>query len=145
MSTMNGHPTLNRRLVRQVDRIRARDLMLAVLLSTVVLLPVLAYVWQNVEWIQIGYRIEKLKGRHDRLVETQQRLRLEKATLESLARIEQVSRTQLGLSAPPDGMVVLMDRGSLATPDEGSTARIAAAGTDGSSDGRADGSHAQAD
>jgi len=148
MSTMKNHPTLNRRLVREAERIRARDLMLVVLLSTVTLLPVLAHVWQNVEWIQVGYRIEKLKSQRDRLVEMQQRLRLEKASLESLARVERVSLGQLGLSQPPDAMVVLIDRERFESVSDGDAARIASATGvpgDGAADRRADGTGLEAD
>ena len=84
-------------------------LLVVVPLSVIMLLPVLAYVWQNVEWIQIGYRIERLQSERDRLIEAQHRLRLEKATLESLARIEHVGIKQLGLSEPPSSVVVTPD------------------------------------
>jgi len=125
MSTQIGIPTLNRRLVRESERVRVRELLLVVLLSVTILLPVLAYVWQNVEWIQIGYRIEKLKTQRDRLVEARHRLELETASLESLARIERVSVDQLGLAPPPDDMVVLMDRKGLDPDPATASSRIA--------------------
>jgi cell division protein FtsL len=127
MRTQVVLPGLNRRLVRELDRVRARELLLVVLLSVVMLLPVLAYVWQNVEWIQIGYRIERLKGQRDRLVESQHRLRLEKVSLESLSRIEHLSTTTLGLSQPPAGMVVLVDRDHPAPEADARPPRVAAA------------------
>lgn len=118
-------PGLNRHLVRESDQVAARELLLVVLLSVVMLLPVLAYVWQNVEWIQIGYRTERLKGQRDRLIETQHCLRLEKASLESLSRIERVSTRQLGLSKPAEGALVLVDQGRLERGPESSSGRIA--------------------
>jgi cell division protein FtsL len=125
MSTQTGIPSLNRRLVRESERVRLRELLLVVLLSVTILLPVLAYVWQNVEWIQIGYRIEKLKSQRDRLVEARHRLELETASLESLVRIERVSVDQLGLTPPPDDMVVLMDRKRLEPDPATASSRIA--------------------
>jgi len=125
MSIQTGIPSLNRRLVRESERVRVRELLLVVLLSVTILLPVLAYVWQNVEWIQIGYRIEKLKSQRDRLIEARHRLELETASLESLARIERVSVEQLGLAPPPDDRVVLMDRRGPATDPGTSSSRIA--------------------
>jgi cell division protein FtsL len=118
---------LNRRLVLESDRARTRELLVVVALSVFMLLPVLAYVWQNVEWIQIGYRIEKLKNQRDHLVEAQHRLRLEKASLENLARIERVGVHQLGLTEPPSSMVVMPEEVPPAQPSESRSARIASA------------------
>ena len=132
-------PSLNRRLVRESERVRARELLLVVLLSVTILLPVLAYVWQNVEWIQIGYRIEKLKSQRDRLVEARHRLELETASLESLARIERVSVDQLGLTPPPDDMVVLMDRKRLEPDPATASSRIADSRASGNPQRGADG------
>lgn len=118
-------PGLNRHLTRESDQAAARELLLVVFLSVVMLLPVLAYLWQNVEWIRIGYRTEKLKGQRDRLVEVQQCLRLEKASLESLSRIEKISMGQLGLGPSAPGAVVLVDPGRLEPVRGMSAARIA--------------------
>jgi cell division protein FtsL len=139
MSIHTGIPSLNRRLVRESERVRVRELLLVVLLSVTILLPVLAYVWQNVEWIQIGYRIEKLKSQRDRLVETRHRLELETASLESLARIERVSVEQLGLTPPPDDRVVLMDRKELEPEPATASSRIADTRASGARQRRADG------
>jgi cell division protein FtsL len=102
-------PGLNRNLVLELDRGRVRELLLVVALSGLMLLPLLVYVWQNVEWIEGGYRIEKLKNQRDRLVEVNHQLRLEKASLTSLARVEQAAGERLGLAQPPAGTVVLVD------------------------------------
>jgi len=67
-------------------------------------------VWQNVEWVRSGYAFEGLKNERDRLVEINHRLRVEKASLESLARVESLARTRLGLVEPPEGSVVLVGR-----------------------------------
>lgn len=103
-------PGLNKRLVQEFDRSKARELMVVVVLLALVLLPLLVYVWQNVEWIRSGYAFETLKNERDRLVETNHRLRVEKASLESLTRVESLARTQLGLEEPPEGSVVLVGR-----------------------------------
>ncbi|HET6371918.1 MAG TPA: cell division protein FtsL, partial [Candidatus Polarisedimenticolia bacterium] len=75
------------------------------------LMPLLLYVWQNTEWIRAGYRVEKLKTQRIRLEEINHKLRLEKASLESLARVEAVAVRQLDLAQPPAGTVVLVDTG----------------------------------
>lgn len=102
-------PGLNRRLVMELDRGRARELLLVVALSALMLAPLLLYVWQSVDWFQTGYRIEQLKSRRDHLVEVNHQLRLERTSLESLARVEAIAVGQLGLEQPPSGTVVLVD------------------------------------
>src|SRR5262245_13231949 len=102
-------PGLNRRLVLELDRGRVREMLLAIGLSALLLLPLLLYVWQSSEWIRGGYRTEQLKNQRDRLLEVNQQLRLEKASLENLVRVGQVACDQLGLAEPPNGTVVLVD------------------------------------
>ena len=102
-------PGLNHKLVMELDRGRARELLLAVTLSALMLAPLLLYVWQSVDWFQTGYRIEQLKSRRDHLVEVNHQLRLEKTSLESLERVEAIAVDQLGLKQPPSGTVVLVD------------------------------------
>ena len=102
-------PWLNERLVLEPDRGRMRELLLALALSGVMLLPLLLYVRQSSEWLRAGYRIEQLKNQRDRLTELNHELRLEKASLENLTRVERVAAGQLGLAQPPGGTVVLVD------------------------------------
>jgi cell division protein FtsL len=102
-------PGLNHRLVLEPDRGRARELLVAVALSGLIMLPLLLYVWQSSEWIRNGYQIERLKNQREHLAEVNHQLRLEKASLENLTRIEQAAGTQLGLAEPPAGTVVLVD------------------------------------
>lgn len=118
-------PGLNARLVMEMDRGRARELLLALALAAVMLMPLLIYVWQNVEWFRSGYQLEELKARQDRLAETGRQLRLEKASLEDLTRVERVATEEMGLREPPGGTVVLVDRGRLAPPRRPAAAAVA--------------------
>jgi len=115
----SGHhlrlPWLNERLVLEPDRGRMRELLLALTLSGLMLVPLLFYVRQSSEWLRAGYRIEKLKSQRDHLNEMNQELRLEKASLENLVRVETVAAGQLGLAQPPGGTVVLVDTKHLST------------------------------
>jgi len=137
-------PGLNRRLALELDRGRVREMLLAVLLSGLMLLPLLLYVWQSSEWIRSGYQIERLKSQRDHLVEVNQQLRLEKASLENLVRIEQVATDQLGLSEPPNGTVVLVDLNHLEPARQPLSGRVASTRTimrQGSPDPDAAGTH----
>lgn len=104
-------PGLNRGLVLELDRRRVRELLLVAVLSGLMLGPLLVYVWQNVEWIQRGYQVELLKSQRDGLIEVNHKLRLEKASLQSLARVEEAAVEQLGLKQPPGGTVLLVEEG----------------------------------
>jgi cell division protein FtsL len=121
-------PWLNHRLVLEPDRGRMRELLLAVSMSGVMLVPLLLYVRQSSEWLRAGYRIEELKNQRERLIETHRRLRLEKASLESLARVEQVAVLQLGLAQPPAGTVVLVDTSRIRRVRPATSERIASGG-----------------
>ena len=92
---------LNQRLVKERDQARARDLKRVVWICASLLLPILFYVWQQVEYIRTGYQIEQLRAERNRLVEWNRQMKLERATLLNLKRIETLSRTRLGL-IPPD-------------------------------------------
>ena len=92
---------LNQRLVKERDQARARDLKRVVWICASLLVPILFYVWQQVEYIRTGYQIEQLRAEKNRLVEWNRQMKLERATLVNLKRIETLSRTRLGL-IPPD-------------------------------------------
>jgi len=124
-------PGLNRRLVLELDHGRVRELLTVVVLSALMLLPLLVYVWLNTEWVQSGYRLERLKNERDLLVEAQHQLRLEKASLRNLARVEKVAAGQLGLAQPPGGTVVLVDTKRLKPASSPAPGRLARAGTAG--------------
>jgi hypothetical protein len=92
---------LNQRLVKERDRARARDLKRVVWVCAGLLVPILFYVWQQVEYIRTGYQIEQLRAEKSRLVEWNRQMKLECATLHNLKRIESLGRNRLGL-VPPD-------------------------------------------
>lgn len=91
---------LNQRLVKERDQARARDLRRVVWICAGLLVPILFYVWQQVEYIRTGYQIEQLRAEKSRLVEWNRQMKLERATLHNLKRIESLSRSRLGLVAP---------------------------------------------
>jgi cell division protein FtsL len=101
-------PVVNRHLVREIDRGRIRELLVVVGLVALLLLPLLAYVWNHMEWIRVGYEMERLKKERLDQAALGERLRIEKASLSSLARVEREARDRLGL-VPSTGAVVTMD------------------------------------
>ncbi|HEU5181754.1 MAG TPA: cell division protein FtsL [Candidatus Polarisedimenticolia bacterium] len=92
---------LNQHLVKERDEARARELRRLAWICAGLLIPILFYVWQQIEFIRTGYQIEQLRAEKIRLTEWNRQMKLERATLSNLKRIEQLGRARLGL-VPPD-------------------------------------------
>ena len=118
---------INARLVRERDRARARELRRVLFYGAPIVGPLLAYVWQRVDFIRLSYRVEALKAERQRLLEEHKVLIVERSHLLAPDRIEHLARRQLGLvdPAPEDvRQVVLADgRVSLVGPRASAGAR----------------------
>jgi cell division protein FtsL len=95
----------NSRLVRLSAPGRWREMIhhmgLAGLLAAVVFL----YAWQHFQCIQLSYQSESLKAQQAQMVELNRQLTLEAAGLRAPARIDEIARQQLGLTAPVPGQL----------------------------------------
>jgi cell division protein FtsL len=125
-----GQVQVNRRLVRERDQHRTRELLRFLGLAAVLLVPVLGYVWQRIDFLRVSYRYEHLQKERQGLVQDLERLQLERATLMDHDRVERLARQRLGLVDPPaddvrrvrlfDGKVGAVERsleaGALALP-----------------------------
>jgi len=92
---------INARLVKEKDRARARELRRLLIYGAAIVVPLLVYVWQRVEFVQVSYRVEALKKERQELQEKNKQLTVECSFLTSPDRIEHLARTQLGLIDPP--------------------------------------------
>lgn len=121
---MIRHPTpvKNRHLVREIDRGRVRELLRAAGLVAILLLPLLAYVWNHMEWIRGGYDRDRLERERVEQSELGRRLRIEKAALESLARIEVEAREHLEMVPAEEATVRLDDPAPAPMADAGRVA-----------------------
>jgi cell division protein FtsL len=90
----------NRKVVREPDAKNQREYLLVTLLGALFVVVLLFYGWQHYQWIQYGYRIEEAEKIRERLTEMGRQLRVERASLRSVQRIDSVARTQLGMVAP---------------------------------------------
>ncbi|MEE8112393.1 MAG: cell division protein FtsL [Acidobacteriota bacterium] len=88
---------INARLIRERDRKTTRDLLLLVLISSVLLLPLLLYVRQRMEFVRYGYRLEALTRELNQMEDRNRQLLVERASLRSLERVEKIARKNLGL------------------------------------------------
>jgi len=100
-------------------RISRRRQVMTILLATAALIaPFLVYVWGQVELVRTSYDMEELTDRQHHLEQLNRALRLEKARLLALPRVEREAR-ELGLEPLPlDRLVVVRNPGrpALETP-----------------------------
>jgi cell division protein FtsL len=125
-----GQVQVNRRLVRERDQKRTRELLRFLGTAAVLAVPVLGYVWQRVDFLRVSYRYEALQKQRQTLQQEMERLQLERATLMDHDRVERLARLRLGLVDPPaddvrrvrlfDGRIGAVERsleaGALALP-----------------------------
>lgn len=97
---------VNERLLRERDLERARELARMLTLGVAVLVPLLLHVWQQVAFVEAAYRVEALRAEQSRLERMLRETQLERASLESLDRIEREARRRLGMHRPPPEAVV---------------------------------------
>lgn len=91
---------INARMVKEKDRARARELRRLLIYGAAILVPLLAYVWQRVDFLKISYQVEALKKERQGLQEENKHLAVERSFLMSPDRIERMARKELGLVDP---------------------------------------------
>jgi len=91
---------INARLVKEKDRARARELRRLLLCGAAIVVPLLVYVWQRVEFLRVSYEVEALKKERQQLQEQNKQLTVERSFLLSPDRIERLARKELGLVDP---------------------------------------------
>ncbi len=109
--TLIGGRTIdNSQVVREVDPRHSRELW-AMLLVVLLLCGGLGfYAWPHLAAQRASTHTQALQRERDELVEENRKLRLEKASLEDLRRVEKLAGARLGLYAPPAERVVVIER-----------------------------------
>ena len=92
--------TTNSRVVREVDPRASRNLWLLLGLVAGLVGGMVLYAWPRVQALQLDTRMQQHQTAHERLVEENRKLRLEKTRLERLDRIEEIATRDLGLTPP---------------------------------------------
>jgi cell division protein FtsL len=103
-----GRPIDNSRVVRQVDPRSRREILVLIALVIVLAAGLGLYAWPALEIRRAGQTGALLDREKQRLIEDNRKLRLEKAALENLRRVETIAARELGLQAPaPERSVVI--------------------------------------
>ena len=98
----------NSQVVRELDPRSSRDLWLLLLLAAALVGGLVLYAWPSLEIRQTTLAREQMSKERERLLEENRKLRLEKAALENLRRVETIARRDLGLVTPaPENLVVV--------------------------------------
>jgi cell division protein FtsL len=100
----------NSQVVREVDPRSSRDLWLLVLLAAALVGGLVLYAWPSLEIRQTTLARELMSKERERLLEENRKLRLEKAALESLRRVETIARRDLGFVTPAPENVVVVEK-----------------------------------
>ena len=88
-----------------------KKLLAYALFSTCFLGGILFYLWPNMQLLQSGFQYNNLQTQKERLMEENRALRLEISRLESMDRVERISRTELGMTVPEKGQIIYVKIG----------------------------------
>lgn len=119
----------NRRVVRTRDDRMSKDLLW---IGGVVLILIglfVAYGWPRAALRDTGSVAGKLQREQDKLLEENRELRLEKASLQDLKRVQAIATGTLGLLSPPPANVIVVERPQNLPKDARFAAKDVAEGT----------------
>lgn len=100
----------NSKVVREVDPRSSRDLWWLVAVVATLVLGLVLYAWPHLQVRQVDGERVRMSREREQLVEANRKLRLEKASLENLRRVEQIAVRELGLRPPPAESLVVVER-----------------------------------
>jgi cell division protein FtsL len=106
----------NSQVVREVDPRSSRDLWWLVTVVGILVSGLVLYAWPHLQVREVDSARVRMSRERERLVEENRKLRLEKASLQNLRRVEQIAVRDLGLRPPPPESLVVVERPSTA-PD----------------------------
>jgi cell division protein FtsL len=102
-------PVDNSRVVREVDPRMSRDLWSLVLLIGTLVTALALYAWPHFAARQTSAVVERSQQEREQLLEQNRKLRLEKAALEDLRRVEAIATRDLKMSPPPTERVIVVE------------------------------------
>jgi len=105
----------NSGVVREVDPRTSRDLVALLLLVGVLVGGLVLYAWPHFQMRQTAIATEQMQREHERLVEENRKFRLEKASLENLARVQVIAERNLGLTTPAADHLIVVEAPSAPT------------------------------
>jgi cell division protein FtsL len=102
-------PVDNSRVVREVDPRTSRDLWSLVLLIGALVTALALYAWPHFAARQTSTAVERSQQEREQLLEQNRKLKLEKAALEDLRRVEVIATRDLKMAPPPAERIVVVE------------------------------------
>lgn len=115
----------NQAVAREVDRDRARWLWGLFATMLLAAAPFAAYLLEQNECLRLSYEASALREQRELLLERERRLRMRRAELESLDRIESWATERHGLLQPAPEQTIVVRR----APPEAEKVRVLETGT----------------
>lgn len=103
----------NSQVVRERDPRSHRDMLLLLVLTALLVGGLVLYAWPHLQLRRTGIEADQLARERERLLEENRKLRLEKAALEDLHRVEQIATRRLELRSPAPARVIVVERTSV--------------------------------
>lgn len=100
----------NHPIVREVDKVRQRELWRSAAVGVFLVFVLLFSAWQHFELLQLGYRIEQMQQERAREQVINRHLKLEIETLQAPERIERIATEQLDLVPPGSDEAIVIER-----------------------------------
>ena len=100
----------NSQVVREVDPRSSRDLWWLVAVVATFVLGLVLYAWPHLQVRQVDSDRVRMSRERESLVEVNRKLRLEKASLQNLNRVEQIAVRDLGLRPPAPESLIVVER-----------------------------------
>lgn len=100
----------NNPIVREVDKVRQRELWRSAVVGVFLVFVLLFSAWQHFELLQLGYRIEQMQEERAREIVINRHLKLEVETLKAPDRIERIATEQLDMVAPGSDEAIVLER-----------------------------------
>ena len=120
----------NSGVVREIDPRSSRNLWALFLLVALLVGGLALYAWPHVQLRELDLEEIRMSRGKEQLIEKSRKLRLEKASLEELRRVEEIATSDLGLEQAPAERVVIIESsgvvaegGQLARAGSGAEAR----------------------
>ena len=106
----------NSNVIREVDPRASRDLAWLLILVMTLVGGLVLYAWPHLQIRETSRAQDRMSRQRERLLEENRKLRLEKATLENLRRVETIATRDLGLQPPAAARVVVIERARTPAP-----------------------------
>ena len=92
----------------QKNTLGTRIVIIWFIVMAVFIAELLIYTWSRVQCIKVGYEISNENNKNQRVINLQNKLKVELARLKSPERLAKIAKNQLGLKTPtPEQMIII--------------------------------------